>query len=127
MFLAALLGDDTTMATTSPRISLIERITKETKVQVALSLDGGPLDYLPLSFDPPSHYPSQETAHHASQSSDTQQIWVYTGIGFLDHMLHALSKHAGWSLRVMTVGDLASTYSLILRYFHIYPNNRISR
>ncbi|KAF2443908.1 imidazoleglycerol phosphate dehydratase [Karstenula rhodostoma CBS 690.94] len=95
------------MTTGSRRISLFERITKETKVQVALSLDGGPLDHLPLSFDIPSHYPSQDVTHHASQSSHTQQIWIYTGIGFLDHMLHALSKHAGWSLRVITVGDLA--------------------
>jgi imidazoleglycerol-phosphate dehydratase len=32
---------------------------------------------------------------------------VWTGIGFLDHMIHALAKHSGWSLRVRTLGDLA--------------------
>lgn len=87
---------------------LIERITKETTVQVALSLDGGPLDLLPNNDRFPSSFPDQETDHHASQDSSSQQIWVWTGIGFLDHMLHALAKHAGWSLRVRTLGDLAS-------------------
>ena len=87
---------------------LIERITKETKVQVALSLDGGPLDLLPNDDKFPSSIPDQETEHHASQHSPSQQIWIWTGIGFLDHMLHAFSKHAGWSLRIRTLGDLAS-------------------
>ena len=87
---------------------LVERITKETKVQVALSLDGGPLDLLPNDDKFPSAYPDQKTEHHASQHSASQQIWVYTGVGFLDHMLHALGKHAGWSLRIRTLGDLAS-------------------
>jgi imidazoleglycerol phosphate dehydratase HisB len=27
----------------------------------------------------------------------------------LDHMLHALAKHAGWSLRIRCKGDLHST------------------
>ncbi len=29
-----------------------------------------------------------------------------TGVGFLDHMLHALAFHAGWSLRAKATGDL---------------------
>lgn len=90
-----------------PRKALVERLTKETKVQVALSLDGGPLDLLPNNNNFVS-LPDQKTEHHASQTSSTQQIWVWTGIGFLDHMLHALAKHAGWSLRIRTLGDLAS-------------------
>ena len=90
------------------RIVLIERITKETKVQVALSLDGGPLDLLPKDAKFPSSIPDQDTEHHASQNSASQQIWIWTGVGFLDHMLHALAKHGGWSLRVRTHGDLAS-------------------
>ena len=92
------------------RTVLVERITKETSVQIALSLDGGPLDILPN--DNPvfktSAIPDQKTQHHASQDTPSQQIWVWTGIGFLDHMLHALAKHGGWSLRVRTLGDLAS-------------------
>ena len=96
------------------RSCFVERITKETKVQISLSLDGGPLDLLPESFDVPAHFPKQTTEHHASQTSNSQQIWIWTGIGFLDHMLHALSKHAGWSLRIRTLGDLASA-SLFLQ------------
>lgn len=45
---------------------------------------------------------------HASQSSKSQTISVHTGIGFLDHMLHALAKHAGWSLAIACKGDLHS-------------------
>ncbi|PMD60751.1 imidazoleglycerol phosphate dehydratase [Hyaloscypha bicolor E] len=90
-----------------PRTFFVERITKETKVQISLSLDGGPLDHLPETFQVPSHFPKQTTEHHASQNSNSQQIWIWTGIGFLDHMLHALAKHAGWSLRIRTHGDLA--------------------
>ena len=90
------------------RTALIERITKETRVQVALSLDGGSLHQLPGSDRFPDTIPNQGTEHHATQTSASQQIWVWTGVGFLDHMLHALSKHAGWSLRVRSYGDLMS-------------------
>jgi hypothetical protein len=92
----------------TPRKVLVERITKETKVQVSLSLDGGPLDLLPNNDKFPAPIPSQETEHHATQHSTSQQIWVWTGVGFFDHMLHALAKHGGWSLRIRTLGDLAS-------------------
>lgn len=98
------------------RTALINRNTNETKIQVSLSLDGGPLDPLPDNADfsaesvaPNAPIPSQTTNHHASQLKGSQQIWIWTGIGFLDHMLHAWSKHAGWSLRVRCRGDLAST------------------
>ena len=97
-------------STTLSRKALVERITKETKVQVALSLDGGPLDLLPNDNLFPTEIPKQNTEHHASQNSASQQIWVWTGIGFLDHMLHALAKHGGMSLRVRTLGDLASRF-----------------
>lgn len=97
------------------RNALINRNTNETKIQVSLSLDGGPLDPLPddASFSadsvaPNAPIPSQTTSHHASQLAGSQQIWIWTGVGFLDHMLHAWSKHAGWSLRVRCRGDLAS-------------------
>ncbi|KAN0073914.1 Imidazoleglycerol-phosphate dehydratase domain containing protein [Elaphomyces granulatus] len=88
------------------RTAFVERFTKETKVQVSLSLDGGPLDLLPNHLATPG-VPDQNTQHHASQDSTSQQIWIWTGIGFLDHMLHALAKHGGWSLRIRAVGDLA--------------------
>ncbi|KAJ3013890.1 imidazoleglycerol-phosphate dehydratase [Thoreauomyces humboldtii] len=35
-----------------------------------------------------------------------QSIDVSTGIGFLDHMLHALAKHSRWSLSLTCKGDL---------------------
>lgn len=96
------------------RTALINRNTNETKIQVSLSLDGGPLDPLPDNADfsaesvaPNAPIPSQTTSHHASQLKGSQHIWIWTGVGFLDHMLHAWSKHAGWSLRVRCRGDLA--------------------
>ncbi|MCJ1227070.1 imidazoleglycerol-phosphate dehydratase [Toensbergia leucococca] len=113
-----------------PRTATLTRTTKETSIQIALSLDGGPLDLLP----PTPHFPSPEECNdgtatptssttstssprsppippqtvetHASQTTASQQIWIWTGVGFLDHMLHAWAKHAGWSLRVRCRGDL---------------------
>ena len=107
------------------RSAFIQRLTKETKVQVSLSLDGGPLELLPnepaiVNFNGAGESPHQTTEHHASQSSASQQIWVWTGVGFLDHMLHALAKHAGWSLRVRTMGDLASTFYPCLNGFQFF-------
>ncbi|RHZ47952.1 hypothetical protein Glove_564g29 [Diversispora epigaea] len=39
-------------------------------------------------------------------SVGNQTISVNTGIGFLDHMYHALAKHSGWSLTLDCQGDL---------------------
>lgn len=113
------------MANQERRIALIERITKETSVQVSLCLDGGPLDLLPEreAFENhiglPAPIPAQTAEHHASQSSPRQQIWVWTGIGFLDHMTHALAKHAGWSLRVRTKGDLVGALIAFRSFCHL--------
>jgi imidazoleglycerol-phosphate dehydratase len=100
------------------RTASLNRITNETKIQISFSLDGGPLP----AFQPHPHFspeiPSSQkashpdcliplpTSHHATQITPTQQIALSTGIGFLDHMLHALSKHAGWSLAIRASGDL---------------------
>ncbi|KAI8906403.1 Imidazoleglycerol-phosphate dehydratase-domain-containing protein [Gorgonomyces haynaldii] len=35
-----------------------------------------------------------------------QKIEISTGIGFLDHMIHALAKHSKWSLNLVCKGDL---------------------
>ncbi|KAJ5203991.1 imidazoleglycerol-phosphate dehydratase [Penicillium cinerascens] len=100
------------------RTATISRVTNETKIQVSLSLDGGVLPaYEPTThFSPPSDPQDAEAAKngivppkdagHATQFTPTQQITVSTGIGFLDHMLHALAKHSGWSLAVRAKGDL---------------------
>lgn len=104
----------------TPRTASISRTTNETKIQVSLSLDGGVLP----AYEPSDHFPSptdpqeaeaakhgiipQKDAAHATQFTATQQITISTGIGFLDHMLHALAKHSGWSLAVRAKGDLYS-------------------
>lgn len=103
-----------------PRTVTVNRHTKETAVQLSLSLDGGSLDLLPsnphldnhpTSADPSSApIPDQAADTHASQITASQHIWIWTGVGFLDHMLHALAKHAGWSLRLRCRGDLRSGY-----------------
>ncbi|KAJ3320815.1 imidazoleglycerol-phosphate dehydratase [Boothiomyces sp. JEL0866] len=59
----------------------IERKTLETQVSITLSL-------------------LQPSEYH------TQQIQVSTGIGFLDHMIHALAKHSKWTLNLECKGDL---------------------
>lgn len=104
------------------RTTSITRITNETQIQISLSLDGGalpPYEQTP-HFPPPSDPQDAEAAKsgivppkdakHATQFTSTQQVTVSTGIGFLDHMLHGLAKHAGWSLAVRARGDLYSMY-----------------
>jgi imidazoleglycerol-phosphate dehydratase len=58
------------------RSSRQHRETKETKIELALDVDG------------------------AGQASAT------TGIPFFDHMLEQLGKHGGWDLRIEAEGDL---------------------
>jgi len=102
------------------RTAVVSRVTNETKIQVSLSLDGGVLPpYEPTSHFPPPTDPEEaeaakkgivppKDAGHATQFTPTQQITISTGIGFLDHMLHALAKHSGMSLAVRAKGDLYS-------------------
>jgi imidazoleglycerol-phosphate dehydratase len=59
-----------------PRAAAVERVTKETKVSLELSLDG-------------------------SGAAD-----LATGVGFLDHMLELLARHARFDLTVRATGDL---------------------
>jgi len=66
------------MTTTPPaaRTAAVTRTTTETSVQLTLTLDGD------------------------------GSAQVSTGLGFLDHMLTALARHGGLSLRVACEGDL---------------------
>jgi imidazoleglycerol-phosphate dehydratase len=80
------------------RTTILNRDTNETKIRISLSLDGGEIESLS----------SASTTEHATQSSSAQTISVNSGIGFLDHMLHALAKHSGWSLALICNGDLHS-------------------
>lgn len=84
------------------RTATIERITNETKIQIALCLDGGEVKLEKSLFNKES----SDQDDHASQQTGGQTINVQTGIGFLDHMLHALAKHSGWSLLIECIGDL---------------------
>jgi imidazoleglycerol-phosphate dehydratase len=98
------------------RWAALARDTNETKIQLAINLDGG-------DFPPNTDASLQETESegHASQSSKSQIIKVNTGIGFLDHMLHALAKHSGWSLALNCKGDLHSE-----RLCLAFPANNLS-
>lgn len=89
----------------APRWAAFARDTNETKIQIALNLDGGAF---PPETDPRLQVGA--TDGHAAQASKSQTISINTGIGFLDHMLHALAKHAGWSLALACKGDLYSQY-----------------
>ncbi|KAF8427427.1 putative imidazoleglycerol-phosphate dehydratase [Tirmania nivea] len=91
-----------------PRTAYTTRRTNETAIALALSLDGGPLDGLVPADSPLRRTlaPAQQQQHHAAQASAAQTIHIQTGLGFLDHMLHALAKHSGWSLHLLCTGDL---------------------
>ncbi|EFX05967.1 imidazoleglycerol-phosphate dehydratase [Grosmannia clavigera kw1407] len=90
-----------------PRWAALARDTNETSIQLALNLDGGafPPDTDQRLLDLVAGKDGQKGGH-AVQASRSQTISIHTGIGFLDHMLHALSKHAGWSLVIACKGDL---------------------
>ncbi len=60
----------------SERTHKLQRKTRETQIEVAVSLDG------------------------------TGEAMVATGIGFLDHLLSALARHSGLTLELRCKGDL---------------------
>ncbi|SCV05743.1 LANO_0H14202g1_1 [Lachancea nothofagi CBS 11611] len=82
------------------RRSLVCRDTNETKIQIAMSLNGGHVEIKNSLF------PDKITEDVATQATSSQVIDIHTGVGFLDHMIHALAKHSGWSLIVECIGDL---------------------
>lgn len=79
--------------------AFVSRITNETKIQVAISLTGGNLEI-------ENSILKREKSDAAKQATGSQTVDIQTGVGFLDHMIHALAKHAGWSLIVECIGDL---------------------
>jgi hypothetical protein len=87
------------------RSAALSRDTNETKIQLAINLDGGEF---PSDTDSRLVNGVKGGEGHATQASKSQTIAINSGIGFLDHMLHALAKHAGWSLALNCKGDLHS-------------------
>ncbi|EDO15522.1 hypothetical protein Kpol_479p10 [Vanderwaltozyma polyspora DSM 70294] len=87
----------------SERKAFVKRITNETKIQVAISLNGG---YIEMPESILKNKASISNDNVATQSTNSQVIDIQTGVGFLDHMIHALAKHSGWSLIVECIGDL---------------------
>ncbi len=65
------------MSKRDPRSAAVERKTKETEVNVELSLDG------------------------------TGEYDISTGIAFFDHMLESFARHGAFDLRITAKGDLA--------------------
>lgn len=93
-----------------PRTAGVSRTTKETNIAITLCIDGGSLEtFIPKENSEEGQSKAIRSNPHAFQQSASQYIDIDTGIGFLDHMLHALSKHAGWSLYVRCAGDTYST------------------
>ncbi|KAF1983455.1 imidazole glycerol phosphate dehydratase, partial [Aulographum hederae CBS 113979] len=84
------------------RLASVNRTTNETTINLSLSLDGGEIEELPAEAE----VEGEKKRKHATQFSKSQQIDIDSGIGFLDHMIHALAKHAGWSLKLRCRGDL---------------------
>lgn len=82
--------------------AFVQRNTNETKIQIAISLNGGHIE-IPKSIIGKKRVESNGVA---TQATSAQTIDIHTGIGFLDHMIHALAKHSGWSLIVECIGDL---------------------
>ena len=64
------------MANSPARTATVSRTTGETDISITLNVDG------------------------------TGQADIQTGVGFLDHMLHALTRHARFDLTVRAKGDL---------------------
>ena len=89
------------------RSAALARDTNETKIVLAINLDGGEF---PADTDSKLLKEVNGISSHAAQVSKSQTISINSGIGFLDHMLHALAKHAGWSLALNCKGDLHSKF-----------------
>ena len=86
--------------TTLTRTATVTRKTGETDIELSLNLDG------------------------------TGRAVINTGVGFLDHMLHALARHARLDLNVQAQGDLHidETYSVNLfrQQIRVHENNHVS-
>ena len=92
------------------------RNTKETSIQIAVDITGKSnfnfdktdnqfkslFESQPHLNKSPWEIPTNESLN---LSKDKQFIYVNSGIGFLDHMISALFKHANWSIILECIGD----------------------
>ena len=84
----------------------VSRETGETRVTVRLALYGG--DELRTRTDDPGARAGGEEPSpgmREARERDAAPVRVRTGVGFFDHMLHALAFHAGWALDLVCDGD----------------------
>ena len=90
----------------SQRTALVNRITNETKIQILICIDGGHIELKNSILAKEGCREPSNGKDIAAQNTSSQVINIQTGVGFLDHMIHALAKHSGWSLIVECIGDL---------------------
>ena len=87
------------LSSTPGRKALVTRNTKETKIQLSLSLDGGPLDLLEYNSEFDGHssilIPQQDSDTHASQITTIQHIWIWTGAFWIICYMHGPNTQAG--------------------------------
>lgn len=76
------------------RSATIERRTRETLVRLTLHLDG-----------PPAPAPARGPSAGGAAETPAQAAGIRTTLPFLDHMLHTLSCHGRFGLRVQAEGD----------------------
>ncbi len=81
------------------RSAQVSRETGETSVRVTIDLDGGRRRRAGGRAD------TGAGAASGATRGGSPRVRVKTGIGFFDHMLHALAFHAGWGLDLVCEGD----------------------
>lgn len=81
------------------RTAELSRETGETRVRIALNLDGA--GAVPARNDEGRMPDGARTGMPGAGRA----LRIGTGIGFFDHMLHALAFHAGWALELECDGD----------------------
>jgi imidazoleglycerol-phosphate dehydratase/histidinol-phosphatase len=80
------------------RIATVKRKTNETEIEVKVNLD--PVIVVGGAAKAPA------IATGATSTSTGTVVGISTGIGFYDHMLEQIAKHAGIELKVKALGDL---------------------
>ncbi len=88
------------------RRARIERVTKETRIAVAVDLDASRLGSSGPDATGPGGDSGGATGPGAGGPGASDSVRARTGIGFFDHMLEQLAKHGGFALDLVCEGDL---------------------